>query len=43
MELGALRLHLKLGPRLTRAWQEEMEQVAIGAIEGFAAAAWRWR
>jgi enoyl-CoA hydratase len=34
MDLGALRRHLKLGPRLTRAWQE-MEQIAIGAIEGF--------
>lgn len=35
MDLGALRRHLKLGPRLTRAWQE-MEQITIGAIEGFA-------
>ncbi|MBR0753715.1 enoyl-CoA hydratase/isomerase family protein [Bradyrhizobium jicamae] len=34
MDMGALRRHLKLGPRLTRAWQE-MEQVTIGAIEGF--------
>jgi enoyl-CoA hydratase/carnithine racemase len=34
MDLGALRRHLKLGPRLTRAWHE-MEQVTIGAIEGF--------
>jgi enoyl-CoA hydratase/carnithine racemase len=34
MDLGALRRHLKVGPRLTRAWQE-MEQVTIGAIEGF--------
>jgi enoyl-CoA hydratase len=34
MDLGALRQHLKLGPRLTRAWQE-MEQITIGAIEGF--------
>ena len=33
MEIGSLRRHLKLGPRLTRAWQE-MEQI-IGAIEGF--------
>jgi enoyl-CoA hydratase len=33
MDLGALRRHLKLGPRLTRAWQ--MEQITIGAIEGF--------
>src|SRR6201994_959253 len=35
MDLGTLRRHLKLGPRLTRAWQE-MEQITIGAIEGFA-------
>ena len=34
MDLGALRQHLKLGPRMTRAWQE-MEQITIGAIEGF--------
>lgn len=34
MDLGTLRRHLKLGPRLTRAWQE-MEQVTVGAIEGF--------
>jgi len=34
MDLGSLRRHLKLGPRLTRAWQD-MEQVTIGAIEGF--------
>src|SRR5450631_84392 len=34
MDIGALRRHLKLGPRLTRAWQE-MEQITIGAIEGF--------
>jgi len=34
MDLGSLRRHLKLGPRLTRAWQE-MEQVTVGAIEGF--------
>jgi enoyl-CoA hydratase len=34
MDLGALRRALKVGPRLTRAWQE-MEQVTIGAIEGF--------
>ena len=33
MDLGALRRHLQLGPRMTRAWQE-MEQVTIGAIEG---------
>jgi enoyl-CoA hydratase/carnithine racemase len=35
MDLGALRRSLKVGPRLTRAWQE-VEQVTIGAIEGFA-------
>jgi enoyl-CoA hydratase/carnithine racemase len=34
MDLGALRRSLKVGPRLTRAWQD-MEQVTIGAIEGF--------
>jgi enoyl-CoA hydratase len=34
MDLGSLRRHLKLGPRLTRAW-EDMEQITIGAIEGF--------
>ena len=34
MDLGTLRQHLKLGPRLTRAW-EDMEQITIGAIEGF--------
>jgi enoyl-CoA hydratase/carnithine racemase len=34
MDLGTLRRALKVGPRLTRAWQE-MEQVTIGAIEGF--------
>jgi enoyl-CoA hydratase len=34
MDIGSLRRHLKLGPRLSRAWQE-MEQVTIGAIEGF--------
>src|SRR3974377_1239928 len=32
MDLGALRRHLQLGPRLTRAWYE-MEQITIGAIE----------
>jgi enoyl-CoA hydratase/carnithine racemase len=35
MDLGTLRRHARLGPRLARAWQE-MEQVTIGAIEGFA-------
>src|SRR5258705_10452805 len=34
MDVGSLRRHLKLGPRLTRAWQE-MDQITIGAIEGF--------
>ena len=34
MDLGALRRHLKIGPRLTRAWQD-MEQITIAAIEGF--------
>ncbi len=34
MDIGTLRRHLKLGPRLARAWQE-MEQVTIAAIEGF--------
>jgi enoyl-CoA hydratase len=34
LDIGALRRHLKLGPRLSRAWQE-MEQITIGAIEGF--------
>jgi enoyl-CoA hydratase len=34
MDIGSLRRHLKLGPRLSRAWQE-MDQITIGAIEGF--------
>jgi enoyl-CoA hydratase/carnithine racemase len=34
MDLGSLRRHLKLGPRLTQAWHD-MEQITIGAIEGF--------
>ena len=34
MDLGSLRRHLKLGPRLTRAWHD-MDQITIGAIEGF--------
>jgi enoyl-CoA hydratase len=34
MDLGTPRKHLKLGPRLTKAWQE-MEQITIVAIEGF--------
>ena len=35
MDLGTLRRHVRVGPRLTRAWQE-LEQVTIGAIEGIA-------
>jgi enoyl-CoA hydratase len=35
MDIGSLRRALKVGPRLTRAWNE-MEQVTICAIEGFA-------
>ena len=34
MDVGSLRRHLKLGPRLCRA-RQEMEQVTIAAIEGF--------
>ena len=34
MDIGSLRRHLKLGPRLTQAWHE-MEQITIAAIEGF--------
>ena len=34
MDLGTLRRNLKVGPRLTKAWQD-MEQITIGAIEGF--------
>ena len=34
MDVGSLRRHLKLGPRLARAWQE-MDQITIAAIEGF--------
>jgi enoyl-CoA hydratase len=34
LDIGSLRRHLKLGPRLTQAWHE-MEQVTICAIEGF--------
>jgi enoyl-CoA hydratase/carnithine racemase len=34
MDIGSLRRHLKLGPRLTHAWHE-MEQITICAIEGF--------
>ena len=34
MDTGTLRHHLKLGPRLTKAWYD-MEQVTIAAIEGF--------
>lgn len=34
MDTGSLRHHLKLGPRMTKAWYD-MEQVTIAAIEGF--------
>jgi enoyl-CoA hydratase/carnithine racemase len=34
MDIGALRRHLTLGPKMTRAWHE-MDQVTICAIEGF--------
>jgi enoyl-CoA hydratase/carnithine racemase len=34
MDLGSLRRHLALGPKMTRAWHE-MDQVTICAIEGF--------
>ena len=34
MDMGTLRRHLRLGPRLTRAWHE-MDQITIAAIEGF--------
>ena len=34
MDIGSLRRHLKLGPRMSRAWQD-MEQLTIAAIEGF--------
>lgn len=34
MDLGELRRHLRLGPRLTRAWHD-MDQITICAIEGF--------
>jgi enoyl-CoA hydratase len=34
MDVGTLRRHLRLGPRLTRAWYE-MDQITIAAIEGF--------
>ena len=34
MDMGTLRRHIRLGPRLTRAWYE-MDQVTIAAIEGF--------
>jgi enoyl-CoA hydratase len=34
MDIGTLRRHLMLGPRLSRAWQD-MEQITIAAIEGF--------
>ncbi len=34
MDMGTLRRHIRLGPRLTRAWYE-MDQITIAAIEGF--------
>src|SRR6201992_3936097 len=34
MDIGALRRHPKLGAGLSHAWQQ-MEQITIGAIEGF--------
>jgi enoyl-CoA hydratase/carnithine racemase len=34
MDLGSLRRHLALGPKMTRAWHE-MDQVTICAVEGF--------
>jgi enoyl-CoA hydratase/carnithine racemase len=34
MDIGSLRRHLKLGPRLSRAWQD-LEQITVAAIEGF--------
>jgi enoyl-CoA hydratase len=34
MDIGSLRRHLKLGPKLARAWQD-MDQITIAAIEGF--------
>jgi enoyl-CoA hydratase len=35
MDIGALRRHLRMGPRLAAAWQD-MDQITISAIEGFA-------
>src|SRR6201985_1678449 len=37
MDIGALRRHLKLGPRLSHTWQE-MEQITIGAVVALAVA-----
>lgn len=34
MDIAALRQHLRLGPKLARAWQD-MDQVTIAALEGF--------
>lgn len=34
MDVGSLRRHLRVGPRMCRAWHE-MEQITIAAIEGF--------
>jgi len=35
MDIGSLRRHLRMGPRLAAAWQD-MDQITIAAIEGFA-------
>ena len=43
MDIGSLRQHLKLGPRLTRAWQE-MDRLPLAPSKDFASAvASRWR
>jgi enoyl-CoA hydratase len=34
MDIGSLRRHLKLGPRMSRA-RQDMEQITLAAIEGF--------
>jgi enoyl-CoA hydratase len=34
MDIGSLRRHPKLGPRMSRAWQD-MEQITIAAVVGF--------
>jgi enoyl-CoA hydratase len=43
MDLGALRRHLKLGPRLTRAWQEWSRSPSAPSKAFASAAAWRSR